>query len=93
MTTSSAGISTLHSLATTRPRSSGIASRRCYELYKLHVEGVGESDKTGKIMALPELLNAKIGESLGLVLSRHVAAYTTGQSPYLQMPGVLSMEL
>ena len=24
---------------------------------------------------LPELLNAKIGESLGLVLSRHVEAY------------------
>ena len=39
---------------------------------------VGRSDKTGRIInkALPGLFNAKIGESLGLVLSRHIEAYT-----------------
>jgi hypothetical protein len=40
-------------------------------------ERVGRSDKTGKFInnALPELFNAQIGESLGLVLSKHAEAY------------------
>ena len=35
-----------------------------------------KTDKIGKTNAVPEFLKAKIGESLSLVLSRHVETYT-----------------
>ena len=97
MITSSARISTLHCLATTRHCSSRIASRRCCELYELQWNELVKVTSN----VLPELLNAKIGESLGLVLSTHVEAYTQlvkvqGKDceliiQYLQISTVLAM--